>query len=91
MSLPFTILVFALLSLRYILSTYIEYLKTDGDEKNRDLIKNTKLIGEYITYMIIGLVILGFSLYFRKQYNEYYKTWSTFKFIFGVNKCKSLS
>jgi hypothetical protein len=91
MSLPFTILVFALLSIRYILNTYIEYLKSDGDEKNRDLIKNTKLIGKNITYLVTGLVIIGFSLYFRNQYNEYYKTWSTFKFIFGVNKCKSLS
>lgn len=91
MSLPFTIIVFLLLALRYILHTYIEYYKSDGEEKNKDIIKQLTLIGNNMLYLIIGLVILGFSLYFRRQYNDYYKTWSTFKFIFGVNKCKSLS
>lgn len=89
MSLEFTILVFVLLSVRYILTDYIEYYKSENEEKNKDLIENVNLLGEYISSLIIGLVILGFTLYLRRQYKDHYGSWSTFKFIFGVSKCKS--
>lgn len=91
MSITFTILTFGLLAIRYIISTFIDYYKSDGEEKNRDIIKLLILFGENIVMLTIGIVVLGFVLYFRQQYTEYNKSWSTFKFIFGVNKCKSLS
>ena len=89
MDLRFTLIVFVLLAFTYINSTFINYYKkvTPEEQKNIDLLEKEK----NITYVLMsGLIILGFSLYFRKQYSEYYKTWSTSKFLFGVNKCQSM-
>jgi hypothetical protein len=36
-------------------------------------------------------VIVGFLLYFKKQYREYYKSFSFITFIFGKTTCKSLT
>lgn len=92
MSLTFTIIVFLLIALKYILTMYKEYYEENGENEKKDdkIIENLEKVGEYIIYLVGGMILIGFSLYFRKQYKEYYKDWSTYKFIFGVNKCKSL-
>ena len=88
MSLFFTILVFLLITVRYIMIITIQHYNEKSNSENLvNLIKN---FSSYVDYSIIGFILIGFILYFRKQYIEYYKEWSTYKFIFGVNKCKSL-
>lgn len=88
MSLFFTIIVFILITFRYIISLTIEYYKEK--EENSEFIESLKLMGDNMVYVIVVLILVGFILYTRKQYSEYYKDWSTYKFVFGVNKCKSI-
>ena len=90
MSLSFTIIVFLLLSINYVFNTYIDYLKDQNEKENENLIQNIENTLNNIVFLQIILVIIGFSLYFKKQYNDHKKSWSTLKFIFGVNKCESL-
>jgi len=89
MDLRFTLIVFGLLAFTYVNSTFINYYKevTPDEEKTIELLEKIQKV-MYVS--MTGLIVLGFSLYFRKQYNEYYKTWSTSTFLFGVNKCKSM-
>lgn len=90
MSLFFTIIAFIILTIRYIIHSFIEYYEKKDSEKYKTNIEQLNTIAIYLQNIIIGVVLLGFVVYFKKQYSDYYKTWSTFKFIFGVNKCKSL-
>ena len=89
MDLTFTLIVFLLMAMAYINSTFIHYYKSETPEEIK-LIENLEKIQKLLYILIIVLILIGFSLYFRKQYNDYYKTWSTSKFLFGVNKCKSM-
>ena len=90
MSLNFNIFVFGLVVLYHFINSYINYYSSLDKKKYKKEIDNYNKILYYLKYLIIGLLIVGFVLYFNKQRNEYSKNWSTFKFIFGVNKCKSL-
>jgi len=90
MSLNFNIFIFGLVVLYHFINTYINYYSGLDKKKYKKEIDNYNKILYYLKYLIIGLLIVGFVLYFNKQRNEYSKNWSTFKFIFGVNKCKSL-
>lgn len=90
MSLPFTIIGFSLIAIRYILHTFVEYYEKDSKDKNKKIIHQINTFSDYLERIIMLVILIGFTLYFKKQYNDYYKSWSTLKFIFGVNKCKSL-
>lgn len=89
MDLRFTLIVFTMLSFTYINSTFFKYYQevTPDETETIDLLKK---IQKMMYVSMTGLILVGFALYYRKQYNEYYKTWSVNKFIFGVNKCKSM-
>ena len=89
MDITFTIIVFSLLAITYVITNYINYYK-ENDETNIDIIRLEK-IRNYLYVFIIGLIIIGFSLYFIKQRKDHSKSWSTLKFVFGTNKCKSIS
>jgi hypothetical protein len=89
MNLVFTLIVFGLLAITYINSTFINYYKSETPKETELITTLESLQNKYYT-LIVGLILIGFSLYFRKQYGEYHKTWSTSKFLFGVNKCKSM-
>ena len=70
-------------------------LKTDQNIKSKmeykiEIEKHLE-IQKMLYGFIILTILIGFVLYYRKQYKEYYKTWSTISFLFGVNKCKSLA
>lgn len=90
MSLNFNIFVFGLVVLYHFINTYINYYTSKDKKKYKKEIDNYNKILNYLKYLIIGSLIVGFVLYFNKQRKDYSKNWSTFKFIFGVNKCKSL-
>ena len=90
MSLQFTIAVFVLLAMEYITLLYVDYYESQGPEKFKDEIEQLKQVRYYLFALTIAIVIIGFLLYFKKQHSEYYKNWSTMKFIFGVNKCSSM-
>tara|TARA_B100000035_G_scaffold275930_1_gene253245 strand:+ start:1277 stop:1801 length:525 start_codon:yes stop_codon:yes gene_type:complete len=89
MDITFTLIVFSVLAATYVLSTYIDYYKKVTPEDN-ELIEKLEYIQKMSYSLMIGLILIGFGLYFKKQYKDYYKTWSTSKFLFGVNKCKSM-
>jgi len=91
MSLTFTIIVFCLLAYIYINSTYIDYYKKSNPKKNKNEIEKLQNINKLGYIWISILIIIGFGLYFKKQYTEHYEDWNTMKFIFGVNKCDSMN
>ena len=89
MNIYFTITCFVLLFIIYVSFVYIDYYNKDK-KKNKNKIEQIRKI-QPMLYKLTGiLIIVGFVTYFRKQYADHAKTWSTFKFIFGVTKCKSL-
>ena len=90
MTIEFTMLVFFLAAALYFLLTVIDYYKIDKVKDRTKEIENLKACVLVLQYMIIISIIIGFSLYFRKQYNEKNELWSIHKFIFGLNVCDSL-
>ena len=90
MDLRFTLMVFSMLCVAYINYTYITYYTTNNSEYKIEIEKHLE-IQKMLYGFIILTILIGFVLYYRKQYKEYYKTWSTISFLFGVNKCKSLA
>ena len=89
MDITFTLIVFSILASTYVISTYVNYYKEVTPEDN-ELIEKLEYIQKACYTVMIGLIFIGFGLYFKKQHKDYYKTWSTSKFLFGINKCKSM-
>ena len=71
-----------------VLKNYVDYYSSSED--NAALVDG--LLGTMdILFVAVSLtVIIGFLLYFKKQYKEYGKSFSLLTFIFGKTKCKSL-
>ena len=69
-------------------------IKKKCEEKNIKYDKNLILIHNisYIIYLlIIILMVYGFYKYYKIQKNTYGKKWNWTKFIFGIQKCKSIN
>lgn len=88
MNIYFTLVIFGLLGINYILSTYIKYYEKESIEKEKVVL--FKDIQKKITIASIVLIISGFSLYMNEKYKEYGKKFSLKTFIFGVLKCDGL-
>ncbi len=88
MNLNFTILVFSLLLLIYIVSITIKYLETTNPEHER--LTDLYQIRNNLYNVVFSLIIIGFTLYFLKQRKDHKKNWSTLKFIFGKRVCDSM-
>jgi len=89
MDIRFTIIVFLLMAGNYVLNLYINYLQENKSEEipQQVLLEKIKV---NIYKLIILLIVVGFVMYFKKQYTEHSKNWSTKKFLFGVRKCDSM-
>ena len=91
MNLFFTIIVFLLLCIIYILESYINYYKKiDSKNKknlNNNLIKKITIIRDYLIYISLGILLLGFILYYIKQRKDHKSNWYIYTFIFGNRKC----
>jgi len=88
MNLNFTILVFSLLLLIYIVSITIKYLETTNPEHER--LTDLYQIRNNLYNVVFSLIIIGFTLYFLKQRKDHKKNWSTLNFIFGKRVCDSM-
>ena len=87
MNLQFTLVVFGLLILTLFITNYISYYeKTDPDN---EVINKLQTARNFISVLMVCLILIGFILYFRKQRMDHLKEWSTTKFLFGVTNCDS--
>ena len=88
MSINFTVFSFILICIIYVMNDYINYLEKNSDKNKNQLvkIKQTKQFFEILFYLSI---IIGFSIYAIKQYNEHNKDFSVIKLIFGTLDCDS--
>ena len=87
MNLTFTLVAFGLLTTKLVLFNYIEYYKKKGEtSKSEEL----KVYYNHLFTFNIGVIIVGFILYFMKQYKDYGKNFNILKFLFGTLKCKSM-
>jgi len=88
MSLSFTIFVFSMLSIMYIIQTFINYYKKE--EINKKIVEKLEGIVSALLYIIPGTIGVGFSLYAKKQYTDHSDSWSTLKFLLGTVNCDSI-
>lgn len=87
MNLTFTLIAFGLLTIKLVLFNYIEYYNKKGETSKAEELK------EYYNHLFsfnIGVIIVGFILYFMKQYKDYGKNFNILKFLFGTLKCNSI-
>jgi len=81
----FTIFVAGLLLITYLVNNYNKYYQlNDMDKEN----KMTTTALKYLEKGIIGIVVIGYVVYFMKQYREQ-PNFNIFKFIFGKLECKN--
>ena len=88
------ILLIFLIYICSIMKQYIEQEKEKNEENkesnlewNEDIVN---LVNKYLQYVLIITLIIGFILYFNKQYNDHKKNFSILIFLLGLNKCSSL-
>ena len=90
MKFHFSLIMFMLILLIYILNTYKNNLKEKKTITEEQELAYTKIINFFIT-MLILIFIYGFIDYFLYQKKEYKNSFNLYKFFLGVNKCKSLN
>ena len=64
-----------------------------NDELKKDQSKDVSTLikaREYITYIIVGTILVGFFLYFLKQKSDHPKDFSFLTFFFGVADCQDV-
>ena len=90
MNIKFTIVVFLLLAINYIIWNYIDFYKTKEGKEYEDKVNKLVKAQNNVFYIIVVFIIIGFILYTKEQYGYYKKKWSTTKFLFGTTQCKSM-
>lgn len=107
MSSGFTLIAIILLMIHYLMTNFIEYYKNvyvnkidkaKTNEEKKELLQDYNLIKkqyqdirEYMLYILIIIVLLGFALYSKEKWDEYRDDFSLKKFIFGTGHCKGLN
>ena len=84
---PFVMAVFVMIAGLLILYNYRDYFIKSEKEEVADHFST------YINYLMIAILIatvVGFALYFNKQYGDYKGSFSFVKFIFGKTTCASM-
>ncbi len=99
-----TLITVGLLIVTFLLSTFNKYydnyynklIENNLDKKDK-IVKELEMKKDNINYYknlskygIILTVIIGFILYFNKQYNDHNNDFSYTKFLFGIPNCKNL-
>lgn len=89
MEMLYTGMVVAMLTLLLVCKDYITYYTKQDEEKNQKIINTLTQTIDYLFYGITLTTIIGFGMYFKKQRNDYFSTFSYSKFLFGTPKCSN--
>lgn len=85
--------IFNILLIFVIYNCYIinQYVRENKERKYLGLDKESvEMIDKYLQHILIVTLIIGFVLYFNKQYNDHKKDFSFITFLVGLNRCSSL-
>ena len=82
-----TAVTFLILSTILVLKNYIEYFTNVDKDKFNTTIETMKEIIKLLSYTMIVIIFIGFSMYFKSKYEEHYENFDISKFIFGKTKC----
>ncbi len=88
MDLIYTAIVF--FSLFYILVTKNIIKYYNNKKESKKMVEYLKKSTFYTFVLIIVTMLIGFSLYFKKQYTDHKNNFNFIDFIFGKTKCRSL-
>jgi len=95
MSAEFTFIVLSLLILIFILEKQKEYITSipskDTSTNNTTEINNLIKYQKILISLSLMLVVIGFISYYLAKKREYKSSFRLGQFLFGVNKCKSLT
>lgn len=78
-------IIIILLIVTYLCYIQTNYLKEKG--------VNTKFFDNISSFLIFGIsivTVIGFIMYFNRQYNDHKDNFDIIKFIFGTNQCNKL-
>lgn len=89
MNIHFTIFTFMLLFLMLICKNWIDYYNANDKEKNKENIIKLHNISKYLMLITSISIIIGFSLYYKKQYSDHHKNFNFITFLFGKVSCNS--
>lgn len=82
-----TAVTFLILCTILVLKNYIEYFSNLDKDKFNTTIETMREIISILSYTMIVIIVIGFSMYFKSKYEEHYETFDISKFIFGKTKC----
>lgn len=90
----FTLINFILLIVIIFINQLIKYEKYILEKENIEIIstkiENMIKIRNYFIYLLLFLIIIGFLLYFKKQYNDHKKNFNFLTFLLGKVNCDNL-
>ena len=98
-TLYFTVIIFIILVMLYVMPTYKDYLEEKlkenntgirNSEEHKEHKEHHKIIDglmENLKYILIIVASIGFIYYFIKESRDHKKDFSYRKFLFGSNKC----
>lgn len=85
------IMIFTVFVVTYVMHTFIKHYEHNDKNKHKHIIEKIKYFIKMSEYLLIFMFIVGFIYYFIEKRAEHGANWDYYKFIFGVNKCKSLT
>lgn len=89
MNVFFTTLTFILLYVILVCKNWIDYYNEIDKEKNKEIIYQIDNTSRYLMLITFISIIIGFSLYLKKQYSDHYKNFNFITFLFGKVTCNS--
>ena len=89
-SLYFSKIIMFLIAILLICKDYITYYESFKLIKYEDKIMYLTKVFDYGVYAIMITTVIGFILYFKKQYRDHYKNFSIITFLLGNVTCDSM-
>lgn len=81
----FSSVIFLLLCTMYILNDLIDYYENLDDKEDIEYLYTSL---NYLFYITLSIIVIGFLVYFKKEYKEHKRTFTVFKFLFGKSKLR---
>ena len=90
MNIKFSILAFSLITILYLLNTYISELKPESKDDIKANKKYNKIreIRKQISILLVSVICIGVYYYYRLKKEEFGDNFSIISFLFEQNNCK---